>query len=336
MINDEQPTWDKLIQYFRGELSDVEKDEVEAWRSQSPFNRRVFDEFSRVWKALEMARSSGRFPSGKSWHRFSRWYDRQQQIERMRRTRQRWLVFSRYAAAVVVAALITWGVPRVLESSRELSPLVVEVPNSQRSTITLFDGSTVTLNSGSQLEYLPGFKKERRVKLNGEAWFSVTKDASHPFLVETKDFTVKVLGTEFNVKNYASDEWAETSLLEGSVELIFPQTKNLTLKTGERVRVNRSGKGNLEKIEHPDRITAWREGKYYFEGETLFGISQILERAFDVKIVFEDEHMKNEKYTGSLDVDEHVRDVMHRLALTSSFPLNYEIEGDKVLLFSER
>ncbi len=336
MINDQQPIWDRLIQYSHGALNDAEKDEVEAWRQQSTFNHRVFEEFSRVCEALEMSRSSERFPSGKAWHRFSRWYDRQQQIERMRRTRQRWLVFSRYAAAVVVAALITWGVPKMLESSDDLMPLMVEVPNSQRSTITLFDGSIVTLNSGSKLEYLPGFKKERHVKLNGEAFFSVTKDASRPFVVETRDFKVKVLGTEFNVKNYASDMWTETSLLEGSIELIFPGKEPLKLKPGQQLRMDSNGKVKLGQIKNPDRLIAWREGKYYFEEETLLGISQILERAYDVKIVFEDEHMKHEKYTGSLDVDEHVRDVMQRLALTSSFPLKYKIERDKVTLFGER
>lgn len=335
MINFEQHNWDRLVDYFRGEVSDNKREEVEAWRSQSPFNRRVFDEFSRVWDALESARTSDRFPSGKAWQHFNRWYDREEAAEKNRRTRKRFLVFTRYAAAVLIAVLVTWGVPRLLNTAETYSPLTVEVPNSQRSTITLFDGTVVTLNSGSQLQYLPGFNKQRRVKLDGEAFFSVTKDNSRPFVVETKDFKVKVLGTEFNVKNYASDQWAETSLLEGSVELIFPQNKKMKLEPGQKLRVNDSGKGKLERIKHPDRLTAWRDGKYYFEGETLFAISQILERAFDVRIVFEDESIKGEKYTGSLDVDEHVRDVMDRLALTSSFPLKYKIEARRVTVSKE-
>ena len=94
----------------------------------------------------------------------------------------------------------------------------ITVPNGQKRTVTLPDGTKIWINSGSTLSYpkIPG-KKYREVRLSGEALFEVTKNKHRPFIVKTKEVSVKVLGTVFNVSAYPGDKTIETTLVRGRV-----------------------------------------------------------------------------------------------------------------------
>ena len=326
--------WEELVRYFRGEANRQEMERIGFWRKKSDVNEKALQEFSRIWEAIRETETENHFNVTNGWKRFSRFYDHQKQQEKKQKRQKRFLQISKYAAAVIIGGLLSVGGFNLVfwQHSKIVQPLKVEVPNSQRSTLTLFDGTEVVLNSGSQIEYLPDIEEERHVRLSGEAYFQVTKDPDHPFVVETKNFSVKVLGTVFNVKSYDSESSPSTLLLEGSVEMKLPGKKPFLLSPSEKASVSHSGKVTIEKVSHTDKDVAWREGKYYFENESLNSISKMLERAFDVKVIFESDGIRHEKYTGSLDVDEHVRDVMQRLKITSSFDMEYKIKDRKVFI----
>jgi transmembrane sensor len=326
--------WEELVKYFRGKANEQEIEKIRIWREKSDLNKKAFQEFSRIWRSIRESESDNTFDAVRGWRQFSQFYDRKKTEKQKQQQKKYFLTASRYVAAIFVGVFLSTGISHLFLKNNPAvtQPLLVEVPNSQRSTVTLFDGTEVVLNSGSHLEYMPNDKKERHIKLSGEAYFSVTKDPKRPFIVETDNFSVKVLGTVFNVKSYKSEEQTSTLLLKGSVVLMLPGKQNILLSPNEQAHVMKNGKVKVEKISNAEKYVAWREGKYYFEREKLGSISQMLERAFDVDVVFINEAIKNERYTGSLDVDEHVRDVMERLALTSSFILNYKIEGRKVYI----
>ncbi|WP_462317895.1 FecR family protein [Marinilabilia sp.] len=326
--------WEELVKYFRGEASEQEEERISLWRKKTDLNEKAFREFSRIWEAIKESESNGNFSAGSGWRRFSKFYDQQKKQERSQKRQKIFLQISKYAAAVIIGVLLSVGGYNIINKSATsvIQPLAVDVPNSQRSTITLFDGTEVVLNSGSHIEYLADYEKERHVKLSGEAFFSVKKDPDRPFVVETKDFSVRVLGTVFNVKSYGSESSTSTLLLEGSVEMKLPGKKPFKLSPNEKAHVSEDGKVMIEKISNADKHVAWRAGKYYFENEPLNSISKMLERAFDVTVIFENENIRNEKYTGSLDVDEHVRDVMQRLKITSSFAMEYRIDKRTVYI----
>ena len=107
------------------------------------------------------------------------------------------------AACIALAIFLKAPVVQPTLESSHIKMLECYVGNGEKQVITMSDSTTVILNSGSVLIYPENFgADEREVYLTGEAIFDVTKDASHPFIVKTSDFSIKVLGTLFNVCSY--------------------------------------------------------------------------------------------------------------------------------------
>jgi len=158
-------------------------------------------------------------------------------------------VFSagRVLAAASIAALLSLTVWLAWRRQEEkaapvavsgVKDSVVVALNGERKKVVLPDSTTVHLNSGSRLSYNKDFGKgNRQVWLNGEAFFEVTKDAAHPFLVNTDRMTVKVLGTVFNVKAYNTKEDIETTVVEGKVEVSLKEgaEKKVILLPSEKI-----------------------------------------------------------------------------------------------------
>ena len=124
------------------------------------------------------------------------------------------------AAAVLLVPLIVCA---YLLASRQVAeqPEWVEVyaPYGQTRCITLPDGSRVWLNSGTYVFYPDRFDRERQLFVSGEVYMDVTKDPERPFHVDTRNVSIRVLGTRFNLRSYNEDKYVETSLVEGSVAL---------------------------------------------------------------------------------------------------------------------
>ena len=143
------------------------------------------------------------------------------------------------------------------------------------------------MNADSRLEFPKQFTgSQRRVKLKGEAYFQVAKNASKPFIVETDFFNTTVLGTTFNLKAYSAKD-ANIVLVEGSVR-VNAKGHEITLKPGQQAILNsQSSILNIKEVDtYP--YTQWREGFFYFENQTLFEIMQELGRWYNVNIAFDD------------------------------------------------
>ena len=164
----------------------------------------------------------------------------------------------------------------------------------QKTTIMLPDNTIVTLNGNSSLSYRGDWKEEklRSVTLTGEAYFKVTSNAQKPFIVNTSDISIKVLGTTFNVKSYDDDEAVETTLVEGKViiekakahaepEVIefLPDQKAIFSKNSKQIV--------MEKVK-PESEAAWVKGSLIFEDEPFSEIVKELERWYGVKIIVKD------------------------------------------------
>lgn len=324
--------WDRLVSYFSGNASTEEMREVEIWASQSRQNRRCFDEVREVWSATELAKKSDRFQSELAWLNFSRWFDLQKKHENTVRFRQILWGISRYAAVALLTIAVSWFLFHQ-KSTEVVTGFFVEVPYGQRSNVVLPDGSRVALNSGSSLRVVHLSDNERRVYLSGEGFFNVVHDSKKPFVVETESFDIKVLGTSFNIKKYLDEDVASAYLVEGSVQIEMPGMEPVRISPGDKVEL--VGHGQLKTIRGIDErvILSWQEGRYIFRQEKLADIARTLERAFNIRVQFENEKVMEERYTGSLDVNEHVADVMNRLVITSGFPLKYRL-SNRVLTIS--
>ena len=186
----------------------------------------------------------------------------------------RWLA----AAAVVIVGIVG--------TNMWFSPVTVSVPYGETASVQLSDGSTIELNSGSSVKYARSFGDERKVILTGEAFFDVQKE-NRPFVVETFNSSVQVLGTSFNVKAWDDESKTVIALQSGSVQVSGNDNKNepVQLSPGQTAKVQpqeivltQSDEGLV-----PASL-AWRSGDFSYSEEELIAILRDIERRFDTQI----------------------------------------------------
>lgn len=162
----------------------------------------------------------------------------------------------------------------------------LSTPKGGQYRVVLPDGTAAWINAASTLRYPSRFSgKERRVELNGEAYFEVTKDPVKPFIVQTSDMNVRVLGTHFNVMAYGEDHQHIATLLEGSV-IVTRGSRQETLKPGQEARV--SGGSDQVAVSDADveEAIAWKDGLFQFEDVDLPTILAQVARWYDIRVVY--------------------------------------------------
>jgi len=184
-------------------------------------------------------------------------------------------------------------------SSEELAK--VTVPYGEQVQIVLQDGTTVQLNSGSQLQYPKSFGLfTRKVKLTGEAYFSVAKERGRTFIVNLNEIDVKVTGTRFNAKAYFTDNNIIVSLEEGNVIVMDKNDNEYPLNVGEIANYDRNtGICTVNEIEDMTLHTAWRTKSLNFYRTPLKEILKTLERQYDVQFLVNDSSLLNYKFSFS-------------------------------------
>lgn len=208
------------------------------------------------------------------------------------------------------------------------------VPLGSQAKIILPDGTVAWLNSGSTLKYnnLYG-KKNREVLLTGEGYFEVTKDKSKPFLVYTNNIEIKVLGTVFNVRSYLDGPTVEVDLLEGKVDVTMlnkDSSKKLTLIPNEKMIYTKNTGTMFSYKADAAKSAQWTTGKLCFVDASLKDITKDLERKYNVKIIMETENIKNEIFSGSLDLNQPLNIILDYLDVDKKFTKIYN--GQTVLI----
>ena len=169
----------------------------------------------------------------------------------------------------------------------------LSTPRGMDFKITLHDGTEVWLNAESTIEFPTAFTdSERNVNLHGEAYFKVAHNESKPFNVNLGDKTIRVLGTEFNVRNYAAEQ-SEVVLVRGSVQLYGTNGEREATLTPGKAAV--WAEGNEVSVRDADTYSAtqWTEGLFYFEEHELGVVLREVGRWYNYGVVF-----KNDKHFG--------------------------------------
>jgi|WetSurMetagenome_2_1015567.scaffolds.fasta_scaffold45765_3 transmembrane sensor len=171
---------------------------------------------------------------------------------------------------------------------------ILSIPNHKIFKVILSDGTEVMLNAKSKLTYPNKFMGNQRiVQLNGEAYFKVAHNAKCPFIVETGRLQTKVLGTEFNIRNY-SNAYTHVTLLKGSVEVSNTSGLVRKIRPDEDIQLMSD---NSFKIEHvnADDCCMWKDGYFYFDNVSFYEIAQELGRWYNVGVVFNNRDALNTK-----------------------------------------
>jgi transmembrane sensor len=267
--------------------------------------------------------------------------------------------FFRYAAVFLLSFGLAWLVFKPEKAAilpRQEGVNVVAVPNGSKGFLTLEDGTRIWLNSGSRLSYADFSGAEtREVFLEGEAFFDVTRDKKQPFVVNTFDLRLKVLGTRFNIKSYPSEKITETILISGKVQieeinpasaakkpiLLEPNQKATfysatgMLERYEKLREAKTGKKipvKQEVIEtvNPEIYTSWKDEKLIFSNEKLESLVIKMERWYNVNITLKDTLLNHYRYTGQFE-KENIEQALQALKLAT--PLEYRIDKNNITLY---
>jgi len=235
--------------------------------------------------------------------------------------------FSRVAAILFLPLILagSFTIIYLLKSSssnfEESANSVIHAPLGSRVSFNLPDGTTGWLNSGSNLTYTLPFNKNRKIALNGEAWFNVTHDESHPFEISAGDSKVKVLGTSFNVSAYQESKYIEVVLQHGKVEFYQDsQSEKVTLAPAQKL-VCSNGKVRVTTTD-PSKYEAWTEGKLVFRGDNMAEVARRIERWYNVKVILTDPELEKYSFRATFE-DDSLNEVLRLLGKTS--PIEFSI-----------
>lgn len=214
-------------------------------------------------------------------------------------------------------------------SLKEVEYNTLRVPRGGEFTVALSDGSVVRLNSESEFRYPVNFQgTERRVHLSGEAFFVITADPEHPFVVESAQSAVYVRGTSFNHRAYPDEQQTVTTLVSGQVTLCSGDAEPIELQPCEQ---GIAGAGRLFKhTVDPYPFVAWKEGRFVFERQPLGEVMHTLARWYDLTVVFETPALKEIAFTGSLERFEGFEFIVQMMEMTGG--VGFEIHGNTITI----
>ncbi len=269
----------------------------------------------------------------------------------------RWKVSAGFAASLLVVAVLIYFLSSRSLSSRKTVKLPAEVATAYpiriqsgkepRKTVVLPDGSVVTLHSNTTITLSSHFGQSgREVALSGEAFFDITHNEQHPFIVHTADVNIEVLGTLFNVNAYLEGTYTETSLFRGKVAVSIkdhPEQKVFLTPSQKLVIAHGIGKDSatiaesllkkvslaVDPVDHKAKEIAWVRSRIKIEDEPLGTIAARLQTWYGIPIVFTDDEVKSFRYSGTFESETVVKALE---ALQLSYPFNFRVENEKIII----
>lgn len=313
-----------LAKYLTDTLSPEEMEKVEGWRVLSIENEDIFSKLVKL-------RVSWKFTQ----------YNTPEHIEKALNglnvkidSRRRFQIFRsvmRYAAVVLLLVSFSYVGWDYLKPDNYVTITVKQSEDVKK--IKLADGSTAWLKSGSSLKIPETFTADnRKLSLQGEAFFDVAKNAQSPLYISTNYVNIKVLGTAFNVKTDEEHQNVETVLARGKVALLDKQWKAvLDMSPGEKVTYNNRKNEYATEVVDVNICTAWRLNQFVFENVTLREIVNQLSVKFNVNINLESSKLAQRKFRCVINEDESLPDILKLLKFLA--PIRYRIEGDEVFIY---
>lgn len=212
-----------------------------------------------------------------------------------------------------------------LEITEDIIYNKIETPLGGKYQVNLPDGSKVWLNSASSLRFPALFSgNTREVELSGEAFFDVASNKNKPFKVITKDQIVEVLGTQFNINSYGDEETIKTTLIEGSVKIIY-KDKVVLLTPGQQFQPNELKPKVIEA--DTEEVIAWKNGYFLFKNEGIHSIMRKLSRWYNVEVSYNGE-IPEVGFGGNISRSKDITEVLDALQLTNA--VHFKVEGRRI------
>jgi len=245
--------------------------------------------------------------------------------------------FQMVAAILILPLILFLAYTLVHPLDSEPTYFQTATERGQKSNLILPDGTRVWLNSDSQLRYPDNFgRKNRNVELTGEAYFEVSKNKHKPFVVNAGQAEIKVLGTVFNLKSYPDDDEIETTLIEGRIEIKVKSQKEkgiqrkYEMKPGESlIYYTKEDKVKIHEFKK-DEIVGWKNNQLIFRDDNFDKLVKKIERWYDVKIIYDQEQLKNQRLTVELYKGERLNRLLEIIELAIN--VDCKLENDKIYI----
>ncbi len=291
--------------YLSGEATADEIRLLEDWVKADEGNRRQFVAFRRAWR---ISRPQEPVNTDAAWKKLQ---SRMPVTGKVVGMRPPWSKLMRIAAVVALFIAVGFALYQMFADKT-----TVLMAYDSVATETLPDGSRVTLNRNSSLSYPEKFSDDqRKITLDGDAFFEVVEDPQRPFLVDAGNLRVQVLGTSFYVNSGGTDRTAEVAVSTGKVSVASESAGEMVLLPGEKAVLDPQG-STLKKLNVSDHnFLAWKTKKLVFEHDNLSAVAQQIEQAYGVQIEFAGEETGSCKLTATFE-DLPLEDVFGIIAET--------------------
>ena len=206
----------------------------------------------------------------------------------------------------------------------------LSIPRGETFKVILSDGTEVFLNSDTRLSYPTVFKgKERVVSLEGEAYFNVTKDAGHPFIVKSGNVQVRVLGTEFNMCSYSPDD-VRVTLIEGKVAVSDTcGLQTVEIEPGQSARLVSDGTFAVDEVD-TESFLYWKEDFFYFDDVTLVDMMREIGRWYNVDVEFRNTEIMNLRMHFLAKRQQNITDLIE--LINSMERIHAHLEGESLII----
>lgn len=323
-----------IAKSLTSQLDNQERRELDEWKMTSTENFSEFNDLVELWTrsgALTLPYAINHYNALKKIRNHP-----------VFKPSQKWSInIVIQVAAVLILSLIFSGIYVSLSddykshifSNAASVPIYQEVKAAfgTQARVELADGTVVFLNSGSKLRFPQTFdnQEQRKVLLDGEGYFSVTKNPDRPFVVQVHQMNIKVLGTTFNIEAYNDNPFVNIALIEGSVllqEQLERDNKDLMQLSPNQVATLNKLNNKLFKKNVSDlyKYTAWINGRIVFYDDPIETVVNKLAKWYNVDIVIADKRLENYRFTGTF-IDESLEQILNILSMTS--PMTYEIKS---------
>lgn len=343
-----------LVNYITGQIDPQHKAGIEQWISEDPAHQQLYLELQEAWHAALFAGSTAALHPEEAYRQLSERLG----ISAPARPKKgyiRLLVAASAAAALLIISLTAYRLYRGGKTENPAFNQSIYVPVAGKKKLLLKDGTTVWLNSGSVLQLSKGFGIDNRtVFLEGEGYFEVTTDKKRVFTVKTRDYTIRDIGTIFNIKTYTADTKFEAAVMEGeiSIEGKFSRadkTSKIFLARNGVLKINRNGMlpdkpavssayidttaVRIVKATNIEDYAGWKDNLLVFDDDSFRDIANKLQRKYNVVIRIEDERLAGYRYSGSFNDVPAIQNILDILKETT--PMSYTMKGDTITIRSK-
>ncbi len=317
-----------MMRYLSGTASDEEIVKLKQLAKSDTVFKKEFKETDKVIRQIKALDLMKQVDTSSAFVKLKNRLEKYQ-------SKKGWLYYWQKIAAVLLLPFILLSVSQFIfrtqsqpdEVTSSLAYNEISTSSGLRSTFELPDGTKVWLNGTTKIKYPIAFRgKERKVYLEGEAYFEVAKNKEKPFIVDMKTVQVQAIGTAFNCMAYPDDHQIETTLAEGKVKISKLAEGKIKgeymLHQGQVMTFQQnSGQFYLHEGDLAKHL-AWRNGRFVFRNDPLELVCKKLGRWFNVDIVIKDNVLNSYSFTGTFQ-HEGLREILDLISLTS--PISYTI-----------